>query len=242
MPDFKNDPYTDFSIAANRQSMEAALAKVRSEFGREYDLSIAGERLRTPDKLKSVNPSNPTEIVGIHQKATPAIASKAIETAHSFFPEWSRTKPATRIAMLRRAAQAIRSRKMEFDAWLVYEAGKSWPEAEADVSEAIDFCEYYALEMERLSGPQPVSQLPGERDEMRYIPLGAGVVIPPWNFPLAILAGMTVAALVTGNTVVLKPSSETPTIAAKFAEALLEGGFPERSFTLLTGSGSEVGD
>ena len=109
MPDFKNEPYTDFSIAANRQSMEAALAKVRSEFGREYDLSIAGERLRTPDKLKSVNPSKPSEIVGIHQKATPAMASKTIEAAHSFFPEWSRTNPASRIAMLRRAAQAIRS-------------------------------------------------------------------------------------------------------------------------------------
>jgi len=242
MPDFKNEPYTDFSIAAKRQSMEAALAKVRSEFGREYDLSIAGERLRTPDKLKSVNPSNPTEIVGIHQKATPAMASKAIEAAHSFFPEWSRTSPASRIAMLRRAAQSIRSRKMEFDAWLVYEAGKSWPEAEADVCEAIDFCEYYALEMERLSGPQPVSQLPGERDEMRYIPLGVGLIIPPWNFPMAILAGMTTAALVTGNTVVLKPSSETPTIAARFAEALLEAGFPERSFSLLTGSGSAIGD
>src|SRR5437867_1420208 len=220
MPDFKNEPYTDFSIAANRQSMEAALAKVRSEFGREYDLSIAGERLRTPDKLKSVNPSNPSEIVGIHQKATPAWASKAIEAAHSYFAEWSRTNPADRIAMLRRVAQVIRGRKMEFDAWLVYEAGKTWPEAEADVSEAIDFCEYYALEMERLSGPRPVSQLPGERDEMRYIPLGVGLIIPPWNFPLAILAGMTTAALVTGHTGVLKPSSETPTIAAKFAEAL----------------------
>jgi 1-pyrroline-5-carboxylate dehydrogenase len=131
---------------------------------------------------------------------------------------------------------------MEFDAWLVYEAGKTWPEAEADVCEAIDFCEYYALEMERLSGPQPVSQLPGERDEMRYIPLGVGLIIPPWNFPLAILAGMTTAALVTGNTVVLKPSSETPTIAARFAEALLEAGFPERSFSLLTGSGAAIGD
>src|SRR5260370_18578897 len=119
--------------------------------------------------------------------------------------------------MLRRTAQSIRSRKMECDAWLVYEAGKSWPEAEADVSEAIDFCEYYALEMERLSGPQPVSQLPGEKDEMRYLPLGAGLIIPPWNFPLAILVGMTTAALVTGNTVVLKPSSETPTIAASVA-------------------------
>jgi hypothetical protein len=122
--------------------------------------------------------------------ATPAMASRAIEAAHAFFPEWSRTDPAMRVAMLRRVAQIVRSRKMEFDAWLVYEAGKSWPEAEADVSEAIDFCEYYALEMERLSGPQPVSQLPGEKGELRYIPLGAGLIIPPWNFPLAILAGI----------------------------------------------------
>jgi 1-pyrroline-5-carboxylate dehydrogenase len=241
-PDFRNEPYTDFSIPANRQAMEAALAKVRSEFGREYDLLVAGDRVKTTGKLKSVNPSNPSEIVGIHQMATSAMASKAIEAAHAFFREWSRTDSAARVAMLRRVAQAIRSRKMEFDAWLVYEAGKSWPEAEADVSEAIDFCEYYALEMERLSGPQPVSQLPGEKDEMRYLPLGVGLVIPPWNFPLAILAGMTVAALVTGNTVVLKPSSETPTIAAKFAEALREAGFPERSFCLLTGSGSAIGD
>ena len=206
MPDFRNEPFIDFSTPANRQAMEAALAKVRSEFGREYDLRIVGERLKTPDKLKSVNPSRPSEIVGIHQKATPEMAAKAIEAAHAFFPEWSRTDPAVRVAMLRRAAQSIRSRKLEFDAWLVYEAGKTWPEAEADVSEAIDFCEYYALEMERLSGPQPVSQLPGEKGELLYIPLGVGVIIPPWNFPLAILAGMTAAALVTGNTVVLKPS------------------------------------
>ena len=128
--------------------------------------------------------------------------------------------------MLLEAARILRARKLEFDAWLVYEAGKTWPEAEADVSEAIDFCEYYAREMLRLAGPQPVHQLPGEHDEMVYIPLGVGVVIPPWNFPLAILAGMTVAALVTGNTVVMKPSSETPTIAAKFAEVLLRGRLP----------------
>ncbi|HTM51347.1 MAG TPA: L-glutamate gamma-semialdehyde dehydrogenase [Bryobacteraceae bacterium] len=242
MPDFRNEPYTDFSVPANRQAMESALAKVRSQMGREYELRIGSERFKTEARLKSVNPSRPSEIVGIHQKASPAMAAQAIESADRFFPEWRRTPAAERVAMLRRAARVIRGRKMEFDAWLVYEAGKSWPEAEADVSEAIDFCEYYALEMERLSGPQPVSQLPGEKDEMQYIPLGAGLVIPPWNFPLAILAGMTVAALVTGNTVVLKPSSETPTIAAMFAEALLEAGFPERSFSLLTGSGAEIGD
>src|SRR5206468_8656378 len=139
------------------------------------------------------------------------------------------------------ASRILRSRKFEFDAWLVLEAGKTWPEAEADVSEAIDFCEYYAREMQRLDRPQPVVQLPGEHDEMIYVPLGVGVVIPPWNFPLAILAGMTVASLVTGNTVAVKPSSETPTIAAKFAEVLLEAGFPEGAITLRVGSGAAVG-
>ena len=131
--------------------------------------------------------------------------------------------------MLVRAAELFRKRKFEFDAWLVSEAGKTWPEAEADVCEAIDFCEYYARQMQRLASPEPVVQMPGEKDEMVYLPLGAGVIIPPWNFPLAIMTGMTVAALVAGNTVVIKPSSETPTIAAKFAEVLLEAGFPPQS-------------
>jgi 1-pyrroline-5-carboxylate dehydrogenase len=144
--------------------------------------------------------------------------------------------------MVVRLADVIRKRKLEFDAWLVYEAGKSWPEAEADVAEAIDFCEYYARQAMRLAKPDPLVQLPGEKDEMVYLPLGVGVVIPPWNFPLAILLGMTTAALVAGNTVVIKPSSDTPTIAAKFAEAMLEAGFPAECFSLMVGSGAEVGD
>ena len=131
---------------------------------------------------------------------------------------------------------------MEFNAWLVFEAGKSWPEAEAESGEAIDFCEYYARDMARLAGPHPVLQLPGEKGEMRYQALGVGVIIPPWNFPLAILAGMTVAALVTGNTVVVKPSSDTPTVAALFMEVLLEAGFPADSFNFITGSGALIGD
>jgi len=242
LPEFRNEPFIDFSQPANRQAMEEALRKVRSEFGREYQLRIAGEWIATGDKLVSVNPSSAREVVGVHHRATPELASRAVERAWAAFPEWSRTPAEDRIRMLAEAARILRARKLEFDAWLVYEAGKTWPEAEADVSEAIDFCEYYAREMARLAGPQKVCQLPGEHDEMIYIPLGVGVVIPPWNFPLAILAGMTAAALVTGNTAIVKPSSETPTIAAKFAEVLLEAGFPESCFTLLTGSGALVGD
>src|ERR1017187_4856677 len=227
---------------AYRQAMERALHQVRSAWGREHLLRIGGEWFATGDKLASLNPSNTKEIVGMHHRATAELANRAVEHAWAAFPEWSRTPAQERVRMLLEAARILRARKLEFDAWLVYEAGKSWPEAEADVSEAIDFCEYYAREMLRLAGPQPVVQLPGERCELLYIPLGVGVVIPPWNFPLAILAGMTVAALVAGNTAIVKPSSETPTIAAKFAEVLLEAGFPESSFTLLTGSGAAVGD
>jgi len=242
LTEFRNEPYADFSQPANRQAMEQALAKVRCEFGREYPLRIAGEEITTGDKLTSVNPSDTQEVVGVHHRATRELANRAVESAFHFFPQWSRTPAAERIRLTRAAAKIIRDRKLEFDAWLVYEAGKTWIEAEADVCEAIDFCEYYANEMERLAPPQPVSQLPGERDEMVYIPLGVGVVIPPWNFPLAILVGMTIATLVCGNTAVIKPSSETPTIAAKFAEVLRQAGFPESSFTLLVGSGAAVGD
>ncbi len=242
LTEFRNEPYADFTQPETRRRMDEAQAKVRAQLGREYDLLLGGERVRTADKLKSSNPARPAELVGTHQKATSEIASRAVETAYRNFATWSKTPAEDRIRMLLRTAELIRERKFEFNAWLVFEAGKTWPEAEGEVAEAIDFCEYYAREMARLAGPQPVVQLQGERDEMRYLPLGVGVVIPPWNFALAILAGMTVAALVTGNTVIIKPSSETPTIAAVFAETLLEAGFPPESFCFLTGSGGAIGD
>jgi 1-pyrroline-5-carboxylate dehydrogenase len=239
---FKNEPVSAFLKSEEMRAAQDALKKVRAELGREYELWIAGERHKTGDLLNSVNPSRPSEIVGRHHRADSALAARAIEDAHAYFAEWSRTPVETRVALVVRVASIIRERKLEFDAWLVAEAGKTWPEADADVSEAIDFCEYYARQMQRLASPEPLVQMPGERDEMVYLPLGAGVIIPPWNFPLAIMTGMTVAALVAGNTVVIKPSSETPTIAQKLAEALLEAGFPARSFAMCTGSGSQVGD
>lgn len=242
LPPFQNEPYTDFSQPANAAAMREALARVRSVFAREYDLLIAGERRRSRDKLESLNPSNPAEVVGIHQKGKDKDALDAVERAYAYFPEWSQTTFEERAALLVRLAGVIRVRKYEFDAWLVFEAGKSWVEAEADVSEAIDFCEYYARQALKLSKPEPLVQLSGERNDLVYLPLGVGIIISPWNFPLAILAGMTAAALVAGNTVVIKPSSDTPTIAAKFAEALLEAGFPPASFSLLTGSGATIGD
>src|ERR1700693_1611986 len=242
IPAFSNESVADFSKPANREAMEKALRDVRAQFGREYDLVIAGRREKTADKLKSLNPSRSSEVVGIHSKATAALANEAVEAAYAYFTQWAATPAEARVEMLLRAAALIRKRKFEFDAWLVYEAGKTWPEADADVSEAIDFCEYYARQMLRLSKPDPLVQLPGEKDEMVYLPLGVGVVVPPWNFPLAIMAGMTTAALVAGNTVVIKPSSDTPTIGAKFAEVLLDSGFPVQSFSMLVGDGSVLGD
>jgi 1-pyrroline-5-carboxylate dehydrogenase len=242
LPEFRNEPYVDFSQPENRRRMEEALAHVRSQLGKDYDLLIAGERVSTGDKLTSVNPSRPSEIVGTHSKATPELAEKAVEKVYDYFPTWAATPAEQRIQMLLRAASILRDRKLEFDAWLSVEAGKTWPEAEAEVAEAIDFCEYYAREMARYANPPATVQMPGERDEMRYLPLGVGIVIPPWNFALAILTGMTVAALVTGNTVIVKPSSETPTVGAKLAEVLLEAGFPAESFCYLPGSGAAIGD
>jgi 1-pyrroline-5-carboxylate dehydrogenase len=239
---FVNEPYADFSKSAVWAQAQTALSRVRAQFGREYDLWIAGAAHRSGDLLTSLNPSHPRDVVGRHHKANVNLANRAIEDTHVFASTWGRTSPAARAEMAMRAAALIRERKFEFDAWLVTEAGKTWPEAEADVSEAIDFCEYYAHQMLRLTEPSPLVQLPGERDDLVYLPLGAGMIIPPWNFPLAILVGITVAALVAGNTVVIKPSSETPTIAAKFAEVLHAAGFPPRSFALCIGSGAVVGD
>ncbi|MBV9767813.1 MAG: L-glutamate gamma-semialdehyde dehydrogenase [Acidobacteriaceae bacterium] len=239
---FVNEAYADFNKPEHAASMRDALSKVRSQFGKEYDLLIAGDRRKSDSKLQSLNPSKPSEIVGIHQKGSEQDTRDAVERAYSYFPTWSSVPITDRIDTLLRLAEVFRERKYEFDAWLVLEAGKTWAEAEADVSEAIDFCEYYARQAVKLANPEPIVQLSGERDEMVYLPLGVGIIIPPWNFPLAILVGMTTAALVTGNTVVIKPSSDTPTIAAKFAEALLEAGFPAQSFSLLVGSGAAIGD
>ena len=242
LPEFKNEPWQDFSKPEVRQAMEEALAKVRSEFGREYDLHVAGEWVKSGRTFESRNPSKPSEVIAVMQKATPELAAKAVEDAHAYFAEWRKVPAAERAAMLLKAGDLVRRRKFEFIAWQVFEAGKTWPEADADVCEAIDFCEYYAREALRYDSPPPVPQFPGERDELRYIPLGVGVVIPPWNFPLAIMGGTTTSALVAGNTVVLKPASDTPVNAAKFVEVLLEAGFPPRAINFIPGSGGEIGD
>jgi len=240
--EFRNEPFTDFSKEENARLMRAAIEKVKGELGREYPLVIGGHRIKTEDKFESINPARRTEVVGRFQKATKELASRAVETAFETFKVWSKTSAEERAGLLFRTTQLLRERKHEMSAWMVYEVGKTWAEADGDTAEAIDFCDFYAREMLRYAAPQPLTKIEGEENELQYIPLGVGCVIPPWNFPLAIMAGMTVAAAVTGNTVVLKPSSDAPTIAYKFYELLEEAGMPAGVVNFMTGSGAEVGD
>ena len=239
---FKNEPYTDFTQEENAREMRKALAKVKSELGREYDLVIGGELVKTNDKIVSHSPADPSVVVGVHQKAGQEHVEPAMKAALAAYESWSRTPVEERVHVLMRAAEIIRSRKNEFNAWLVYEVGKNWAEAEADTAETIDFCELYAREAMKLAQAETVVQLPGEHDQLRYIPLGVGAVIPPWNFPFAIMAGMTMAAVVCGNTVILKPSSDSPTIAARFMEVLMEAGLPDGVVNFCPGSGATFGN
>lgn len=239
---FVNEPFTPFAVPANKEAFESALRKVESELGQEYSMIIGGQKITSSRTLTSVNPAAKDQVIGTVFQADQELAERAIQTAAETFRTWKHTDPNERARYLYKAAALMRLRKHEFSAWMVYEAGKTWPEADADTAEAIDFMEFYAREMQRLSEPQPLTRIAGEDNELTYIPLGVGVVIPPWNFPLAIMAGMTSAALVSGNTVVLKPASTTPVIAAKFMELLTEAGLPDGVVNYLPGPGSEVGD
>ena len=240
--EFRNEPLTDFSKEENAQAMRSALEKVKSQLGSEYPLVIGDDRVTTEAKLDSFNPANRTQLVGRFNKATKELAARAVEAAHETLQTWKNTPAQERAELLFRVAAILRERKHEFSAWMIFEVAKTWPEADGDTAEAIDFCEFYGREMLRYAGEQPLVEIPGEENELDYIPLGVGAVIPPWNFPLAIMAGMTAASVVTGNTVVLKPSSDAPTIAYKFFEILEEAGMPAGVVNFMTGSGAEVGD
>ena len=240
--EFRNEPLTDFTKEENAAAMRSAIKTVQSELGREYPLVIGGERIKTGSTLESINPANRTQIVGRFHKATKELANRAVETAYETFQTWRNVAPHERAQLLFRVAELMRERKHELSAWMIHEVAKPWPEADGDTAEAIDFCEFYAREMLRYAGDQPLVKLTGEENHLEYIPLGVGTVIPPWNFPLAIMAGMTAAAIVTGNTVVLKPSSDAPTIAYKFFELLEEARMPAGVVNFMTGSGAEVGD
>jgi 1-pyrroline-5-carboxylate dehydrogenase len=240
--EFTNEPFIDFTKPENRSRMGEALKKVKSEFGREYPMWLNGQKVTTTDKRTSTNPSRPSEVIGVFQNATKEMARQAVEDAHKYFDTWKRVSAQERAKCLFRGAKMVRERKFELNALVCYEVGKTWVEADADIAETIDFLEFYGREMLRLGEPQKLTPMRGERNYLVYIPLGVGVVIPPWNFPCAIMAGMTVASLVTGNTVILKPAADSPTIAARFIDILYEAGIPKEAVNFITGPGSVIGD
>jgi 1-pyrroline-5-carboxylate dehydrogenase len=239
---FRNEAYTDFGDPHEAQVFQEALDQVRSRMGERYPLIIAGRAVWTEETFASVNPAHPDQVIGFFSQANEDLANEAVDAAVEAFQSWKRTPADERAGILFRAADIIRARRHEFSAWLVYEIGKPWAEADAETAELIDYLEYYGRQMLRLTRePQPY-QVMGECDEVRHIPLGAGVVISPWNFPLAIMGGMSSAAIVTGNTIVLKPASTAPQVAWEFIQVLLEAGLPEDVVSFITGPGGRIGD
>jgi 1-pyrroline-5-carboxylate dehydrogenase len=242
LTEFRNEPYTDFTRPENKAAYEDALARAAREAGQRHDLVIGGRRVETQGTFDSLNPCNLTEVVGKFSKAGAAEADQALTAATKAFETWSHTDPKERAGYLLRAAAIMRRRKHEFSAVMTLEVGKTWPEADGDTAEAIDFLDFYAREMMRIDAGEHVTPIPGEWNDLRYIALGPCAVIPPWNFPLAILVGMTSAAIVAGNTVCMKPASDSAWIASKFADLMEEVRLPAGVLNFVPGGGGEVGE
>lgn len=239
---FKNQKVLDFSKAVNRKKQREVIEAVMKEYGRNYPLIINGKKQYKKEKIASLNPSNKTEVVGYVSKADAKDAERALTAAWKAFEDWKRTTAEERASILLKAADIMRERRFELNAWMISEVGKNYTEADADTCEAIDFLEYYAREAIRYAKDQPVTRIPTERNRYFYIPLGAGVIISPWNFPLAILTGMSTAAIAAGNTVLIKPASDSPVMGYLFAEIMHEAGLPPGVLNYVPGSGAEVGD
>ncbi|MFE4708979.1 MULTISPECIES: L-glutamate gamma-semialdehyde dehydrogenase [Bacillaceae] len=242
MISYKHEPFVDFTNEENKKAYQEALQTVEGYLGQDYPLYIGAEKVTTDEKIVSYNPADKQEVIGRVSKANRDLAEKAMQEAVTAFESWKKVKPEIRADVLFKAAAIIRRRKHEFSALLTKEAGKPWNEADADTAEAIDFLEFYARQMLTLKDGVPVQSRPGEFNRYDYIPLGVGIIISPWNFPFAIMAGTAVAAIVTGNTILLKPASTTPIVAAKFVEVMLEAGLPAGVLNFVPGSGAEVGD
>ena len=242
LPPYRNEPRTDFSDQDNRDAMREALEEVKGGLGRHADLLVAGERTKTEQTITSTDPARPDRVVGTVAKATPEIVDKAVRHAHAYHENvWRDFDPLERAHILVRAARIMRERKFALAALECYEESKNWAEADADVAEAIDFLEYYARRMLELAGPQPLHHYPDEDNSLYYEGMGAVAVIPPWNFPCAILTGMTAAPLVTGNTVNLSPAPQAVMMGAAVVDILLEAGLPAEAINFLPGD-SDVGD
>jgi 1-pyrroline-5-carboxylate dehydrogenase len=239
---YKPEPLTQFDDKEQQVTFNQALEDVGKALNQEYSLVINGDRVKTEQTTLSLNPSNKEQVIGRIAKANQSHAEQAMQAALQAFDSWREVPGPARARYLFKAAAIMRRKKHHFSAWMVYEAGKSWAEADADTAEAIDFMEYYGREMIRLSQSQELTYINGEDNQLSYIPLGVGVIIPPWNFPLAITVGMTTAAIVCGNPVVLKPASTTPVIAYQFLQILEEAGLPKGVVNYIPGSGGEIGD
>jgi 1-pyrroline-5-carboxylate dehydrogenase len=239
---YQSEPYSDFTLEANASAYRKALDEVQSNLGERALLVIGGEHIDTPASIESLNPAFPEQRVGTSASASVGHVELAVTAAWEAYADWSRRTAQERAGLIHRVGDMIDERRYEFAAWQTFEAGKNWAEAEADVAEAIDFCRYYAHEALRMSEPVSVHGYPGETNESWLLPIGAGVVIPPWNFPLAILVGMTVGPIAAGNTVVLKPASNTPLVGWGFVKVLEEAGLPPGVVNFLPGSGGVIGD
>ena len=240
MPEFVNEPPTDFSVAESREAMQQAIDDVADQLGNDYPLVINGKAVDTRARITSKNPSHKKQVIGTSASASVDHADQAVQAARRAWRQWSRTPASQRADSLEVVAAEMRNQRLTLAAWEVHECGKSWTEADGDVAEAIDFCMYYAHLMRELDTPLPCD-VPGEENAYLYRPRGVCVVIAPWNFPLAILCGMTVAALVSGNTVVMKPAEQSIVIASKFMEILRDAGIPDGVVNYLPGVGEEVG-
>lgn len=239
---FKNEEYLEFGKSAVAQKQKDAIAAVRKKLGKTYELNIGGKKITTGNFITSINPSNHSEVIAKFHKGNAELVHKAVEAAQKAFQTWQYVPAEERAAILFKAAEITRRRRLEINAYMILEAGKNYLEADADTAEAIDFMEYYGREMLRYAGKQPIVPVKGEKNEVFYIPLGVGAIIPPWNFPFAILVGMSSAAVVCGNTIVLKPSSDTPMMGQLFLEIMQEAGLPKGVINFLPGPGGEVGD
>jgi 1-pyrroline-5-carboxylate dehydrogenase len=242
LPEFRNEPPSDVTSEPVRKTMEEALRSVAGQLGREFPVLIGGHPVWTKDVFRSLNPSQPAQVVAVVHQAGPEDVASAVRTAHEAYERWRWVPAEERAALFLRAAAELRRRKFEAAAWMIYEVGKNWAEADGDVAEAIDFAEYNAREVLRYAPGKTLPPAPGEMSEYQYIPLGVVAVISPWNFPLAIPAGMALGALVSGNTVIMKPASDSAATAYTIAEALTEAGLPPGVFNLLPGSGKVVGE
>ncbi len=245
LDEFKNEPFTDYSTADNAAAMREAIETVRGELGKDYPIIINGEKISLETKFESVNPAEKSQVVGRFSDADADgenLTAKAIDAATEAFKTWRNVSADERAEYLFKAAKIIRDKKHYYSAWMCFETGKTWAEADGDTAEAIDFLEFYGREMLRWAEKQPITKLAGEDNRFEYVPLGVGAIIPPWNFPLAIMAGMAMAAVVCGNTMVLKPSPDAPTIAYKFMEVLEEVGLPKGVVNFVVGSGAKVGE